>query len=318
MPGRGDHGREQRDPALGDKIRQELRSALRLLFKSVEQQSIPLAFQPVSTDFLMAIPCEAASIQLKTPIVQVSQDPLQALAQKTISVKAPVLITEASLALDTPCRIEPALCKAPSLESLVHISSGVTFENVRFTQCHDATPPLLESACWNKPVEPLTQPAISQTAIGVFSADLCSLPKIKFKTSIKTSPKPFTLPIRKAPIPPHRFSPEARAVFRKALADKAGTTASNIQLKVVFERMNMALYASIQQDEQGNLLCVPKNEFIGRNVHTQAGEALLDRITSQTENTYLVVGVRLDNRQDIRSMVPVSQVPQIKRFGDKP
>jgi hypothetical protein len=126
--------------------------------------------------------------------------------------------------------------------------------------------------------------------------------------AIKSDPRFYALPIRKNAIPPHRFSLTTREQFRKALAEKAKTSLANVQLKVVFERMYMALYASIQPDELGHYMCIPKSELLGRNRETPSSQALLNHQSAGTHATYLVIGIRLDNKEDIRTLVPVHTI----------
>ncbi len=312
MPGRGHYGgldpEEKPGPTLGDKIQEEVRSALRLLFKNVAQQPIPLDFAPQFTAYVTDIPGVAIPVALCPTNVQVSDDPIQALQQQEITINQSALITEAHLAAEAPCQMAPVLCKAPIIERTNLALSTVSFDNVRFTEGHTAPLEPLQTEIWQKPVEGVPQPAVKQAMAGPFKTQSMSLQERLPKTTARENPKFFALPIRKTPIPPHRFSSEAREVFRRHLAEKIGTAPSNIQLKVVFERMNVALYATIQQDESGQLLCTPKNELIGKNVRGKTGQTLAAKLSEKTPNTYLVVGIRLDTREDIRAMVPVDKI----------
>lgn len=285
-----------------------MRSALKLLFKNVEQQSVNLAIEPPFTAYITGLHCETNEVPLTPPDVAVSLDPIKALQREQITQSLP-LITTAKLAADAPCHLEPALCKEPVLSRQDAIVSGVSFENVTFTNAHTAPLGKLSATVWNKEVEGFTVPSLNRIPPGSFQAQSHSLKDQLPKTQVRENPRLFALPIRKLPVPPHRFSPTIREIFRRTLAEKAGTRPDNVQLKVVFERMNVAFYTSIQQDEHGHLLCVPKNELIGKNALGKQGQALLERLSHNTENAYLVVGFRLDNRQDIRAMVPVDKVP---------
>lgn len=313
MPGRGNRGGNDPDrkpsPTLGGKIGDEVRSALRLLFKSVDQQAVDLSIQAPFTAYLTEIPCEATTVPLRQSDIQVSEDPIQALRERQPVVNQLALIEEVSLAESAPCQLQPALCKEPMIAQAEVVMSRVSFENVCFTESHGAPLEPITAQLWHKPIDGIQAPQVSNVPAMRFTTRDKSLKDRLPSTQIRENPRLFALPIRKTPIPPHRFSPAVRDIFRRFLAEKAGVPANNVQLKIVFERMNVAFYASIQQDEQGHLLCVPKNELIGKNVQGKAGQALLERMEKNTENAYLVVGFRLDNKQDIRAMVPVDKIP---------
>lgn len=313
MPGSGNHGGNNPDrqpgPTLGGKIQAEVSSALRLLFKSVAQQSVDVDIPVPLTLYLTELACDSQSVSLEQPEVQVSDDPIRALESQERIINQLALIENVPLAADAPCDIAPALCVTPVIERTDAAINRVTFENIRFTESHTAPVEPLSAEIWHKDVESFAKPNVGQMTPGVFKAKSLSLKDQLPKATVREHPRLFSLPIRKMPIPPHRFSQAVRDVFRSALAEKAGTKASNVQLKVIFERMNVAFYTSIQQDEQGHLLCVPKNELVGRNAQSKTGQVMLERLTQNTETAYLVVGFRLDNKQDIRAMVPVDKSP---------
>ncbi|WP_373532648.1 hypothetical protein [Vampirovibrio sp.] len=303
----GDSPSQQPGYSLGGKIQAEISSALRLLFKSVGQQAVDISITPPLTLYVTQMTCENYSVGLEQPPIQISEDPIQALSQPAQSVNFLPLIENVSLAADAPCHIQPVLCLESAIEPTDAVITGIAFENVRFTSSHQATLEPMTTEIWHKDVDGFTRPAVRPLNVGKFKANSQSMSDQAPQAKVREHPRLFCLPIRKMPIPPHRFSQAVRDIFRAALAEKADTKASNVQLKVVFERMNVAFYTSIQQDEQGHLLCVPKNELIGKNAQSKTGQALLDRLDQNTENAYLVVGFRLDNKQDIRAMVPVNQ-----------
>lgn len=311
MPGSGNHGGDsperQPGPTLGGKIQAEVSSALRLLFKNVGQKSVDVAIPAPMTLYLTELACESHAVSLEQLEIQVSDDPIQALESQERVINQLALIDTVPLAADAPCDIAPALCVTPVIERADAALNRVTFENVRFTESHTAPLEALSTEIWHKDVESFRKPNVGQMTPDPFRTKNLSLKDQFPKATVREHPRLFSLPIRKMPIPPHRFSQAVRDVFRSALAEKAGTKASNVQLKVIFERMNVAFYTSIQQDEQGHLLCVPKNELVGRNAQSKTGQALLERLRLNTENAYLVVGFRLDNQQDIRAMVPVDK-----------
>jgi hypothetical protein len=134
------------------------------------------------------------------------------------------------------------------------------------------------------------------------------IPPVRFKTShsshqistlrgrTQSCPKPlFGLPIIKVPIPLHRFSPETKAQFRKALAEKTGTHPSKMLITLVYDRITMSIFKSISQDERGVLVCYPKPEALGQT----------RRLGTASGTCYLVFGQRLDTKETVNALVPV-------------
>ena len=119
------------------------------------------------------------------------------------------------------------------------------------------------------------------------------------KGQAKATTKFYLLPLKKMPLQPNRFAPQAREAFRQALAEKVKTHPRNIQLRIIFERMHMPLYSSIAQDDHGQLLCTPKAEAVGRNQEASR---------MNPPAAYLVLGTRLDTKEDVRALVPVDAV----------
>jgi hypothetical protein len=128
----------------------------------------------------------------------------------------------------------------------------------------------------------------------------------------------LALPIRKAPVPLHRFPLATRQRFRQALAEKSGLPPDQIQLLRVFDRLAPGRYGAIRQDEQGILLCTPKSRDSSpgkddRERHrfaSQGRRALKAPLPSpvEAEVFYLVVGLRLDTRRELRALVsPVGE-----------
>lgn len=256
--------------------------------------------------YLTQLTADSVAVPLEAPSVTVSEDPIR-WQQTHLPICHPLpLLQTVALATEKPCAMDPALCKTPVLAAAQAIRHHVSFRNLQWAQSHQAILDPIETKA-HRPVWPkLDAPPLQTLPLSPIKGRWkhWHLPTL---TGIsREHPRFFALPIRKVPIPPFRFPPEVRERFRQALAQKAGIAASNVQLKVVFQRMNVALYATVQQDEQGHLLCVPKNELIGRNLLSKNGQQLLNRLQQATENSYLVVGFRLDNKQDIRAMVPAS------------
>ncbi len=312
MSGSGHHGGGPLDrKKTGQNIKEELLSALKLLFKSAEHHVVNLTIEPELTHYLLSIGCETEDVALSPPNIEVSEDPIRAFRQQAIKTATLPLLNEAQLADNSPCHIEPGLCHEPVFEEMDLNSAGISFENLELGNIQHWPVEKSQARNIKHPFEKLETPKTQGIAKEVLNANL----EVKSHSALEAFAKVkahqdsrlYALPIRKTPIPPHRFPLAAREKFRQALADKAKTNPANVQLKVIFERMHMALYTSIQPDEAGNLLCIPKSELLGKNMENRASQAMLSAASAQ-EAMYLVVGVQLDNKADIRALVPVDSI----------
>jgi hypothetical protein len=279
---------------------------LGLLFKSVSQQALDVQIQTPLVSYLTELKTDAMTVPLEAPDVQVSEDPIRWQREHLPGCQSLPLLQTVPLAAEKPCTLSPVLCDAPVFKAHNTALHQVSFENAQWTVTHQAPLEPIQTQARQTLWPRMGKPDVKGIPIQPIQARRTSLREQAMATQARENPRFFALPIRKTPIPPFRFPPEIRERFRQALAVKEGTTPGNVQLKVIFQRMNVALYTTVQQDEQGHLLCVPKNELMGRNLLSKSGQLLLNRLRQNSENTYLVVGFRLDNQKDIRTMVPVS------------
>lgn len=303
MPGSWNHPDRARQ--IGQRIHDEVRSALQLLFRQVNQHAIPIRLDTPWTSYLTAIPGHVVPVPLQPPDFAVSSDPVRILRERQPAVTLLNLPQTAILAPDSPCHFEPVSTQEPVFSAETAVSQTVPLDNLR-------QPP----ACGQWPVLPLLGretgqaiPAIHpphaiQAPIETWTAHAHPLRQERFQQPhTHHSARFYALPVRKAAIPPHRFPLAQREKFRQALAEKAQTTPKNIQLRIVYERMDMSLYSALQQDEQGFLLCTPRAELLGKNRNHPGSRKLLTQ-HALGSNTYLVFGTRLDTREDIRALVP--------------
>lgn len=287
---------------LGSKIKAEVESALKLLFKSVPQHSISTELQTGMVVYLTDLPCETTQVPLQAEAPAVSSDPIQALRQKSHQVhQFDLLPQQAALAEACPCDLDPVLCHEPVLDEIILEISSVSFENMGAVISQKWNLETLESQSHAQLIGTFEKPETTLVSPQTFQPKTKNLYEAMPKFRTTNDPRFYALPIKKSPIPPHRFSAPMREAFRKALAEKANTRPDNVQLRIIFERMDMTLFASIQQDEQGNLLCTPKNELLGRNQSQNKNSAA-------GNNMYLVYGFRLDNKEDIRVVVPADAI----------
>ncbi len=317
MSGRRHNDQQSGDSPLGDKIKAEVLSALKLLFKSVEHYTVSVTLPASVTAFITDIPCETVSLKLAPPQPMASDDPIRVLQSMDLTVQAVPLLESPPLAQGAPCHWEPVLCSEPVLEQIQLTAIGVPLDTVQTVQTHVWPVTSKAVRIQQKVIGKLPDPLVKQRADAqpLVTRSFSALNTLA-GVSVKNTPRYYALPIRKASIPPHRFSVAVRDKFRQALAEKAGTHEGNVQLKLIFERMNMGLFSAIQADEAGSLLCTPKSELLGRNNETQAGQALLRQLSAGSEASYLVLGVRLDTKADIRALVPVESLNDLGQEGD--
>lgn len=299
-------GRDKRP--LGYKIKAELESTLRLLFKNVPQYDVPVALDGRMTVYLTDLDCETVNVSLDSPEVAVSFDPIAALKSEQKVLSKDLLPQRAVLSDACPCDFEPALCHEPVLDEVMPEWQLVTFENVVLTQAKGFPVEGMETRSMSQGVTAFAKPGTKAIEPEVLKTRTQGLQDALSPSGTRNDPRFYALPIKKPPIQPNRFPTKIKAIFRKVLADKTNTHPNNIQLRVVFERMDMTLFANIQQDEHGNLLCTPRNELIGRNQDKK------QRKDPRSSNLYLVYGFRLDNKEDIRALVPISS----QAFSEEP
>jgi hypothetical protein len=300
MSGRGDQPRNRVDNPLGG-LKEEVLSALKLLFKHVAQHPVDLDMSGHMTAYLTDIPTAVHAVPLETPTIRVSEDPIQSLRHEVQARTLP-LLPEVRLADAAPCAFEPVASHEPVFSSMQFETTGISFENMAARKSKSLPVENLQAQSFRKKTEKPAPPGVEQISVGKFQTKDFSILEHVPKIRTMNTPRFYGLPIKKSPIPPHRFPADLRERFRQMLAEKAGTRTNNVQLKIVFEPMDMNLYASIQQDDHGNLLCTPRNELLGKNRTQNKG------ISAEGGSAYLVYGSRLDTREDIRVLVPAGSV----------
>lgn len=306
MPGNGNHDNQRGGNPLGNKVKEELLSALRLLFKSVETHDENLSFQPDTTFYVTTIPADVMPVDLQAPHAIVSDDPIGLFREQAFQSQHLALLKTAELAPNAPCHMEPALCSEPVFDEMDFEAIGISFENMVVGSPYYWPITPFATQPKEQPIQKLDKPASKALPVELDNTKSHSALEQLSSVKARQHPRFLALPICKVSIPSHRFTLAQRERFRQALAEKAGTHPANIQLKVVFGRMHMPLYASIQPDDQGNLLCIPKGELLGKNMEMPSSKALLT--ASSRDITYLVIGVRLDTKADIRALVPMSTI----------
>ena len=197
------------------------------------------------------------------------------------------------------CEWEAVLCKAPVFQPEDIVVGAVSFE----TMAHrvSVNVPIQQWQAFGREV---TIPRY-QTMARSIEPKRFQFQKIRLqgqqagvlKTRVKDMPSSmWRLPFYKNAIPAHRFDRETKERFRSTLAKKAQTVPANIQIRLVFDRMNMTLFENMEQDKQGKLMCHPKSRYIGKNWARYHHEA--DR-----QPMYLVFGAVMNTGKSVSALV---------------
>lgn len=297
MPGSRDHpdGEINRPAGLGGKLRKELEAALKLLFKTVACHGADLHLESPLTVYTMDIPCELHPVPLASQAPQISADPVSALKQAPRVQGCPLPEAQAVVAAGGACQFSAVARQAPVFEA-----RGVPVGSVRMGGVAARTgrwhaEPIPPRPTGEIPVPRQSAGRVSGLAPGHMQTGVRRVATRLGGQNAQGTGRFHLMALRKSPIPPHRFTPGQRDRFRQALAEKGRTVPANIQLKMVYARLDMTAFSSMQQDEHGTLLCVPKPEAVGRNAGSGRRAPLV----------YLVFGNRLDNQQSLRALVPI-------------
>jgi len=288
MPGRGDN--------LGDVIRKELASLFAPLADNAPQ-SVPLGMAAQVTYYSLSPDCPVNYVALETPVPKVSEG-LGELSPSEFAHRYPLLPAEADLA-SVSCAMAPVMCHAPLLEPGQAVLHGVSFESMKRCESH-----AVSLGQWDSntlPVKSLSSPVPLAKTKKLEAKKPVARQNQRPVSTIKTKawdcpPNLWGLPMSRTPIPTHRFSTQMKDRFRQTLAQKANTSTANIQIRLVFDRMNMALFQNIEQDKQGRLMCYPKSKYIGKNWATYIQEA-------ERMPMYLVFGTVISSGQNINALV---------------
>lgn len=279
---------------LGDKLRKELAALVSDIRKDVHAHAVDFGIDCNLVFYPTTPTCNTDSITFEAPKLQI-HDALDHF--QTQVVHNTDLLSQTTV-LDIPCIFENVILKAPILTA-----NDVICHNITFSNLGKATPKTFEP----KP-HPIAKPkTYAQSLLTLKSATqawivtkLKTISRVQDNTRIRvrnqvTPAKLWTIPIRRSPIPPHRFTTEQKTKFRQALADKASTNPANVQIKVIFDRLTMSMFSAIDQDDRGNLLCTPRAELVGKQAV---------KLPPQP-TTYLVMGSRTDTGAPIRALVPM-------------
>jgi len=286
MSGRGDN--------LTDVIRKELAS----LFAPVAgKKPLPVNLtMPAHVTYYDVSPdCPVNDVLLTQPAPE-TREALGDFAVSEFASNYPLLPVEARLNT-IPCVMQPVLCAEPVFQSKDTTVHHISFADMATRQSHGIPLPK-----WSAPTRPLAARPCATSVRAIQPGHFHIRQQSRQVSIIKgkardVAPGLWGLPISRTPIPPHRFPAAMKDRFRKTLAEKAGVAAAGIQIRLVFDRMNMVLFEkNIEQDKQGRLLCYPKSRYIGKNWERYHHE--VERLPM-----YLVFGTVIGTSQNVQALV---------------
>jgi hypothetical protein len=304
--GRPDSG-EPSWGAFGEQLKNELKSALQLLLRNARLNSVALLPSEVSwTTFQANLLSSSVSIPLKATETRISPDVVSLLKKMSKVGPSPLISLEkVRLHSDKMLQSKESFPQSVALLNASEFSSNaLSLPKAQF--CRSSQWPvafsteLKEAQAW--PVTPCKTELRSgfKRIQGKFHQLPLMLSK-RFRDSFKSGSRFKSLPIQKSSVPLHRFSTEARQIFRESLASKYKIAKENIQLVSIFDRVTIRHYAELEQAPQGQLLCTPKISNAVKKRETQ---------TIDDSPSYLIVGLRLDTKQEIHALIPGSKLQE--------
>jgi len=128
--------------------------------------------------------------------------------------------------------------------------------------------------------------------------------RLSLKTTFKNGNRFKSLPIAKTAIPMHRFTGAYRHIFRVCLAEKYTLAPDNLQIVSVYTQISLRRYSALDRSEKGHLLCTPKLP------ETSSISQTSQEIDLEEAQSYLVVGLRLDTKQEVHTVVPFAKLKE--------
>lgn len=313
---RGRHRDGEPGFTFGEHVKAELAGILRLLLRNAVRHSVPLLTSPAWTVFRINFLADSVTVLPSLPRVRVSPNVVSFM---TDACPAVGLTTSVPLLSPNMARLRrDAGRPTGTLRRMPILAVANLTVNHRTQQDCFILPHIIRKQEWcpeflHEEARVMRIPTITPV-MKRLSARLATVrraaPVLPYHLRSRSDDRAFALPIRKAPVPLHRFSLSARQRFRRALAEQSGAPADQIQLLFVFDRLNLGLYAAIRQDERGCLLCVPKRDEIRTEKRSRERVRFVSRnrsrsgspSTDTTDVFYLIIGLRLDTGREIRAL----------------
>ncbi len=309
-------GSRNQGRTITEKLLDEIRSTFALVKKDFRQFPVDFVIDSELTIFSADFYCDTHTMDYRLSPFGIGQnfEPVEGIE---VSVASCALLEKASVADNEQVALDwqPPVFQVPVFDQPDLFLHGVSFNNIEAVEGSGVR---LESFETNPRALPVPKHPETQ-AREIELSQLKTSQKTRHFDALKGRAQPFSkamygLPFIRKALPSHRFSAESRQVFRQALAEKVKTTPSNVLINRIYDRVNRSQFQSISQDERGQLVCVPKLNYVGQKRKTEF---------SQT-TAFLIMGQKLDTKENISVLVPVadlsadsSDVPSSRRPEDE-
>ena len=86
---------------------------------------------------------------------------------------------------------------------------------------------------------------------------------------------------------------------------------AGIQLQMIYDRLDMSLFASLDRDERNHLLCYPRPEATKPD-HAGKPAPIRKKPRPGSPGAYLVFGLRVDTGEGVRALIPPPPEPPVE------
>jgi hypothetical protein len=340
MPGRRDHGGESAFP-FGEQLKTEFRGLLALLLKNTAMHRLPLLeassgwtsyqFDDFHVDVIdVSIQPAPVGVSPNAVLFSAASSPVKQLPLLTadaVGLHTGMHLPEVPLRLMTPLTVENCALQTMVPEPFAtQLPANADFSltplvAAKGTKAAKGASEKEETHSWEIPTSTTRANPIGTRLVKPTQTH--NTPVLGGRTPFQSGTARMNrMPVRKKPVPLHRFSLAMRQRFRQALSEKSGAPFDQIQLLLVYDRLDMTLYGSILKDEQGDLICTPKSaapvvekkhatpprgiERWRERPQSEASEPSRLVMPDSLRNVYLILGLRLDTQQEIRALIPMA------------
>jgi hypothetical protein len=302
------NSRESGWDSLGKQLKNEILSAVQLLLRNAKQQSVRLLeSEALWTSYQISFSPKGIRIPFRMDEAEISPDVVSRL-KKMGTAHSLALLTADSAKLQTDGALQAQDVTIKTL-TLFNPNSQKNYEidfskpEAKITQEKEfkLSTPILSLAI---PTSKTTMSRIITGFMGNRRAFNLGA-RLSLNTTLKNGCRFKPLPITKTSIPMHRFTSVSRHVFRACLAEKYSLAPDNLQVVSVFTQISLRRYSALDRSEKGHLLCTPKLP------ETTSNSTISQEMDLEEAQSYLVVGLRLDTKQEIHTVVPFGKLKEV-------
>jgi|GEM_PF-2825894 len=302
------NSRESRWDTLGKQLKNEILSAVHLLMRNAKQQSIPLLkSEALWTSYQISFSPDDISIPFRMDEAEISPDVVSRLKKMGTAHSLALLTADsARLQTDRTLQAQDVTIKMLALfqsDIQKNYTIDLSKPEAKITQEKEFKLSTQVSSL----AIPTSKTAMSRIITG-FMGNRRAFnlgARLSLNTMLKNGSRFKSLPITKTSIPMHRFTSVSRHVFRACLAEKYALAPDNLQVVSVFTQISLRRYSALDRSEKGQLLCTPKLP------ETTSSSPTSQEIDLEEAQSYLVVGLRLDTKQEIHTIVPFGKLKEV-------